>query len=182
MPVKITIADEQNARHISAIGLLSFYDAFASYFEQEEDLQKYLEYTYAVEKIRCSILKENNIFFIAWLDGQPVGFAKVKKFSLNSQITSVAQMELQKIYVLTEHHGTGAGPALIRAVIKLAQQMQPDILWLDVYFKNAKALHFYEKHGFKKYGKHYFNIGSQTFEYDLMTLPIHINETIPVTS
>lgn len=172
MSIHITIADEHNAKEISAIGILSFYDAFADEFNKLEDLQDYLVYTYDVKKLRQSLRKENNVYFLAWINKQPVGFAKVKKFSLNAQIESVSQMELQKIYVLAQYHGTGVGPALMEKVICLARELKPDLLWLDVHVSNNRAINFYEKNKFRKTGKHYFNIGSQTFEYHLMMMPV----------
>jgi hypothetical protein len=48
-------------------------------------LLEYLEYTYNVDKIVKSINKENNVFFIAFVENVPVGFAKVKKYSLNDR-------------------------------------------------------------------------------------------------
>lgn len=176
MAIKITKADESYAAVIASIGKRSFREAFECYFNKKEDLLKYLEYTYNSEKIEKSILKENNVYFIALADGIPVGFAKVKKFSLHPEIESGAQMELQKLYVLAEHHGSGAGPALMKAVLQLANELQPDYLWLDTLIINTKAIHFYERRGFKKTGKQTFRIGTQIFEYHLMSLPVAINE------
>ena len=84
-------------------------------------------------------------------------------------------MELQKIYVLSYYHGSGAGNALMQSVLDLAKKMQPDFLWLDTHINNIKAIRFYEKNGFKRSAKHYFTIGSQTFEYDMMCLPVAVD-------
>ena len=176
MTVKVIKADRTHAATIASIGRQSFRDAFGHLFKRKEELQDYLDYTYKTEKIMMSLQKENNIFFLAFVDNVPVGFAKVKKHSLNDQIESGAQMELQKIYVLSYYHGSGAGPALMQAVLELAQDLKPDFIWLDTHISNAKAIHFYEKYGFKKHGLHYFTIGTQTFEYDLMSLPVAVEE------
>ena len=172
MPIKVIKADPTHATTIASIGRQSFRNAFAHLFNKQEELHDYLEYTYKTEKIIASLRKENNIFFLVFVDSVPVGFAKVKKHSLNDQIESVAQMELQKIYVLPYYHGSGAGAALMQSVLDLAKELSPDYVWLDTHISNAKAIHFYEKYGFKKHGKHYFTIGTQTFEYDLMSLPV----------
>src|SRR5205814_8390608 len=100
------------------------------------------------EKIQNSIRKENNIYFIAFVENIPVGFAKLKKNSLEVKIRSVAQMELQKIYVLSYYHGSGAGAALMNAIVEYAYEIQPDYLWLHVHVSNQKALRFYKKNGF----------------------------------
>jgi ribosomal protein S18 acetylase RimI-like enzyme len=85
-------------------------------------------------------------------------------------------MELQKIYILSYYHGSGAGQALLDAVIDLASKVQPDFLWLDTHIQNEKAIHFYERNGFRRGGKYLFTIGTQTFEYYLMCLPVAVME------
>jgi diamine N-acetyltransferase len=176
MNIKVIRANSSHADTISSIGKLSFRDAFGSLFNDKVALFEYLEYTYNIDKLVKSINKENNVFFIAYVENVPVGFAKVKKYSLNEQIESIAQMEFQKIYVLSYYHGSGAGAGLMQAVLDLAYQVQPDYLWLDTHVSNAKAIRFYEKNGFIRSGKNYFTIGDQTFEYYLMCLPVAVEE------
>ena len=94
MSIKVIRANSSHAETIASIGKLSFRDAFGGLFNDKTALFEYLEYTYSVEKITKSINKENNVFFVAFLENVPVGFAKVKKSSLNEQIKSIAQMEL----------------------------------------------------------------------------------------
>ena len=176
MNIKVITADPSHAFTISSIGKQSFRDAFAHLFKNKEELLEYLEFTYHPDKIAKSLEKENNVFFLAFVENVPVGFAKVKKHSLNEQIESIAQMELQKIYVLSYYHGSGAGQALFQAVVDLANEIQPDFLWLDTHVSNAKAIRFYEKNGFRKSDKYHFTIGTQTFEYHLMSLPITVTQ------
>jgi diamine N-acetyltransferase len=176
MNIKVIKADSFYADTISSIGRQSFRKSFAHLFNNKNELDEYLDYAYKPAKIAKSIEKENNIFFLAFVGEVPVGFAKVKKYSLNEQIESIAQMELQKIYVLPYYHGSGAAAALMEAVLDLANEVCPDFIWLDTHISNAKAIHFYEKYGFQKIGKYYFTIGTQTFEYHLMCLPVAIEE------
>ncbi|HET9826425.1 MAG TPA: GNAT family N-acetyltransferase [Chitinophagaceae bacterium] len=172
MNIRVITANCSHADVISSIGRQSFRDAFAYLFKNKKELVEYLEYTYHPDKIRKSLEKENNVFFLAFLENVPVGFAKVKKDSLNDQIESIAQMELQKIYVLSYYHGSGAGRALLQSVMDLANDLQPDYLWLDTHIQNSKAIRFYERNGFKKASQYFFNIGTQSFEYHLMSLPV----------
>ena len=174
MSIRVVIANQSHRFTISSIGKQSFRDAFSHLFKNKEELFEYLEYTYHPDKIGKSLEKENNIFFLAFVENVPVGFAKVKKSSLNEQIESIAQMELQKVYVLSYYHGSGAGQALLDATLDLAQEIQPDFLWLDTHINNDKAIRFYERNGFKKSGKYHFTIGTQTFQYHLMCLPVAV--------
>jgi diamine N-acetyltransferase len=79
--------------------------------------------------------------------------------------------------VLQEYQGSGAGSALLKEAKNLARENRPDYLWLDTLITNDKAIRLYEKNGFKKIGRHYFTIGTQTFEYHLMSMPVAIKVT-----
>lgn len=177
MQIEIVRAEPSHAPAIAGIGRKAFSDTFGYLFKSKQELHEYLEYTYAIPKIRKSIQKENNAFFLALVNGRPVGFAKLKKYSLNSLIDSISQMELQKIYVLKEYHGTGAGEGLMKAALELTQKEDLEYLWLDTHVGNARGICFYEKHGFQVCGRHYFTIGSQTFEYYVMTRILAGDET-----
>src|SRR5215467_2130033 len=176
MNIKVVRANSSHGETISSIGKLSFRDAFGNLFNDKVALFEYLEYTYSIDKIVKSINKENNVFFIAFVENVPVGFAKLKMSSLEPQIESIAQMELQKIYVLSYYHGSGAGAALMNAVINYAHEVQPDYLWLHVHESNKKALRFYEKNGFEISGNHSFFIGTQEFHFHMMSLPVAVME------
>ncbi len=176
MYTKIIQADVSHAAIIASIGKKSFRKAFENLFRSREELFEYLEYSYDPVKLAKSLRKENNVYFLACRGGEPVGFAKVKKHSLNDQIASGAQMELQKVYIMPGQQGNGAGTALIREVKNLALELKPDYVWLDSYTSNESAIRFYEKNGFKKTGNYFFTIGTQTFHYYLMTLAIAVDK------
>ena len=167
---------------ISVIGKRSFAAAFGHLFSNNDELSAYLDYTYAPAKLLNSISKENNLFFLAMNNRAPVGFTKLKIQSLNKQISSLSQMELQKVYVLPEQQGSGAGSLLLKAVINLAKEKSPEYIWLDTHISNEKAILIYEKNGFKKIGKHLFTIGTQLFEYHVMALPIQEDNTTAINS
>jgi len=172
MSITIIRADVSQAATIATIGKKSFRYAFEHLFKCKEELFKYLQYAYDPFKLTRSIRKENNMYLLAWVEGVPVGFAKIKKYSLNEQIESISQMELQKIYVLQEYQGKGVGTKLMKEIKNITNALCPDYIWLDTYISNDRAITFYEKNGFVKIGKDYFTIGSQTFEYFIMGLPV----------
>jgi len=172
MNIRIIKADVSHAAIIGTIGKKSFRRAFEHLFKSKEELLEYLENTYCPVKLAKSLRDEDNVYLLAFVDGEPAGFAKIKKYSLNENIESISQMELQKIYVLGEHQGKGIGTALLNEVNAIAKEVGPDYVWLDTHISNENAIRLYEKHGFKKLGKYYFTIGSQTFEYHIMGLPL----------
>lgn len=170
--IKIIRATEEHAPAIAAVGKEAFNDTFGPLFVNKQELKEYLDHTYAISKIAHSITKESNVFYLAVAGEQPVGFVKLKVNSLHPQIQSLSQLELQKIYVLKEFHGSGAGAGLMKAALELTKLEQVEHLWLDTHVDNARGIRFYEKHGFKISGRHYFTIGTQMFEYHLMDLEL----------
>ena len=180
--ITIIRADCSHADAIASIGRESFHDAFADFFIKREDLDHYLDYTYEIEKIKTSIGKPNNVFFLALRQSEPVGFAKIKKQSLHPRLTEHRHMELQKIYLREIHQGEGIGTALMQSVINFAADIRPAYIWLDVLTGNTKAINFYAANGFTKFGRHLFTIGSQTFEYDTMALSLIPAVAIPLSS
>lgn len=172
MSIRIIEADASHAAAIAAIGKKSFREAFGSLFRSREELVGYLEHTYNPVKLANSLRKGNNVYFLAWKDHRPAGFAKIKINSLNEHIETVAQMELQKLYVLPELQRQGVGAALLNEVKRLALDIQPDYLWLDTCVDNHQGIRFYERHGFEKIGKYFFTIGTQVFEYHVMGMAV----------
>src|SRR5580765_3988800 len=155
MSITIIKADVSHAAIIGTIGKKSFRRAFQHLFNNKEELLEYLENTYCPVKLANSIRHEDNVYLLAFVDGEPAGFAKIKKYSLNEYIESIAQMELQKIYVLQEHHGKGIGTALLKEVKNIAKEVYPDYIWLDTHVSNENAIRLYERNGFKKIGKYF---------------------------
>src|SRR5689334_21004220 len=120
MEIKLRTADVYDAEMISLIGKISFRKEFEHSFKYKEDVDAYLKKIYNPDKIALSLCKENNVYILAMMDERPVGFAKVKKHSLNDQIEANFQMELQKLYVFPGYQDKGVGRALIEEVKKLA--------------------------------------------------------------
>ena len=177
MRIEIIKAKTEHAPAIAYIGRTAFKEAFAHFFHHSSELEEYLDYTYGVDKIAGSLRKENNVYFLATVEGLPVGFAKVRKHSLHDQLDSVFQSELQKLYVLKQYHGSGIGQSLMNAVTRFVGSFEPECLWLDTLVQNSRAIRFYERNGFVKSGTDHFTIGSQTFKYFLMAMPVSINQT-----
>jgi len=96
-------------------------------------------------------------FFLCYDNGQPAGYCSVEQkekdlFSLN------------KLYVLPEYQGTGAGKYMFQASISFIKEHHPGkcILELTVNRKNPAIL-FYEKMGMERYRESDESIGNGYF-------------------
>jgi ribosomal protein S18 acetylase RimI-like enzyme len=69
-------------------------------------------------------------------------------------------IELSKMYVLPESHGTGASSALMTEALTLARDTGYRCVWLGVNQENRRAQRFYAKHGFAVTGTKSFRLGA----------------------
>ena len=49
---------------------------------------------------------------------------------------------------------------MMQRIIEQAKNENKNYIWLGVWEHNTKAIDFYEKHGFVKFGTHSFTIGT----------------------
>jgi len=68
-------------------------------------------------------------------------------------------VELSKCYVLAASHGGGIAAALMGATLQAARERGAAGAWLGVNELNARAIRFYQKHGFAEVGRKTFALG-----------------------
>ena len=154
---------------LSVLASVTFYEA---YYEQDSphDLANYIVDSFEVGSINEQIADPHCTFFIIYLDGRAVGYAKLLDGSREPCVRSANTIELKRIYVLERLWRRGAGEALLRHCIEVARQMNKDSIWLGVWQQNARALPFYEKHGFEKVGTLEFPYGESVGINDVLEL------------
>ena len=78
MKIIIRKATESDATIIALLAQITFRQAFNRFWNDEQLLRNYFKKTFSVEKMRSSLSKSNNMFWIAYADDLPVGYAKLK--------------------------------------------------------------------------------------------------------
>ena len=169
--INIKIADDSDAEIISSLGSITFTETFGDLFPEPE-LEDYLIKTFSVEKISNSLKKQNNIYWVAYMNETPVGYAKIKLDSRVEEIGCKSQIQLQKIYVLKEYLDKKVGLALLNEIMANGEISSGTLIWLVVLHTNEKAVRFYEKSGFRKFREHFHQIGKLNFKYELMVKEI----------
>ena len=81
-------------------------------------------------------------------------------------------IELEKIYLRKEAHGSGMAKVLMDAAIQLARTEKANNLYLGVWQENERALAFYKKSGFEIYNTRQFKLGARVCEDFLLRLRI----------
>lgn len=156
MKVEIKRAVESEAKMLALLGQVTFREAFGKYF-LKQDLQDYFAESFSVEKISKELRGKNNIFWLALAEELPVGYAKFKKPS-----------ELEKLYILQEFEGNRIGEMLQNEVIAEVKKTGTQELFLTVRTDNAKAIRFYEKHGFVRAANRIYTVGREKVECLIM--------------
>ena len=162
---EIRLAKKEDAQFIALLGRVTFTETFGHFFRDQQDLIDYYNYTFSVQKIEDGMKKENNIFWIAFVNQLPVGYAKLKLNSQSEFIDSKDVCQLQKIYVLKDFLSMGIGFGLQESLLKKAKELGFDKVWLSVLNSNERAINFYKKTGFEEIGNHDFQIGKENFEF-----------------
>ena len=171
MNLQIIKAGANDAEVIALLGRITIHETFGYLFtEYANDLRAYLDYSFAIDKIKLSLDKPENTYWLARADSLPVGYAKIKFPSPTPLITQGKVAKLQRIYVLKEFLGHGIGTPLLQAILAHAADRQIDAVWLDVLQENTRAVRFYERLGFTALGDDTYSIGAQTFTFRLMVL------------
>lgn len=94
-------------------------------------------------------------------DGELVGFAHAFP-AVHAAASGKRPLMLSQVYLLPEHHGVGAGSALMRRTERWAIERGHDELWLTVWAGNTRAIGFYAAHGLRTVGATPVRIGRCT--------------------
>ena len=155
--VIITKATIKDVPQLSELSASTFYDTYAIY-NTEENLRLYMEH-FRPEQLEKEIRTNDIVFFIAWLEEQMVGYAKVTSNNHPAELAGYSPIEIERIYVLPNFKGKKIGSKLIHHCIEYGRQQEKDVLWLGVWEHNPKAIAFYTSLGFEKFGEHDFVFG-----------------------
>ena len=154
-------------------------EAIASFIAEHLSARRFTEYL--ADAARIVLIAEEPddrlVGYTMLIGGEP-GDAEVA-----AAVTARPTIELSKFYTRAAAHGTGvAGPlmaATLDAATLDAATLEPATLdaasatgatgaasvWLGVNEENARAIRFYEKHGFVKVGRKHFRLGER-LEHD----------------
>ncbi|MGY3794409.1 GNAT family N-acetyltransferase [uncultured Aquimarina sp.] len=167
MTITIRIATITDVEDISFLGKKTFDQSFGYLFNDKQDLLDYLERTFSLAKLKTSIGKPHNIYWIVLYDEKPVGYAKIQLNARSEFIVSNNSCKLQKLYLLQDYLSKGIGGQLQQLILKKAKESS-DYIWLSVLKENTKAVSFYQRDNYKIVGEHPFSIGKENFEFWVM--------------
>jgi ribosomal protein S18 acetylase RimI-like enzyme len=119
-----------------------------------------LENGFSTEKLTKEINEPNSEFYIVSENDELIGYLKVNIGTAQTEFNTENNLEIERIYVLKGYHGKKVGQLLFEKAEDLAQRKQVDFIWLGVWEKNERAIHFYQKNGFEIIDQHIFKLGT----------------------
>jgi len=154
-------AKPDDAEILSRIAWQSFHDAFADHPKNApEDMKAYMDAAFSVEAIGEDLREKDNVYLVAEMGGEMIGYAKLKQNSREDCVAGENPIELCRLYSLSEYIGKGIGKSLMLRCLDYARENEHDSMWLGVWEFNFRAQEFYKKFGFEKCGEHVFQLGS----------------------
>jgi len=125
-----------------------------------EDMALHLAEAYGISQQRRELEDSDITTLLVDIDGQLVGYAQVRSGETPACVTGESPLELWRFYVAQQFHGRGIAQSLMAAVALEAQKRGGRTLWLGVWERNARAIAFYNKSGFRDVGSHVFMVGN----------------------
>jgi ribosomal protein S18 acetylase RimI-like enzyme len=154
----IRLASAEDAILIADLSRQTFYESFHA-FNTKENMDKFMNEQFNREKLIGEFYDPKNSFLLACHEDRILGYTKLRVSDEESDSPGPGAMEIVRIYAVRDSIGKGIGSFLMKEAIELARQKKFSVIWLGVWEHNHRAIAFYEKWGFKRYGQHIFMLG-----------------------
>jgi len=138
---------------LQTIGRKTFDDTFGNTCTKE-DMRGVLELYFNSAQVEMELLDDTDNFFFFEDEGVVKGYMRInaKHACPLESVSNQKCVELVRLYVLQEFHGTGVANELMNFAIDFARNNGFDTMYLSVWEYNFRARGFYEKHGFVNSG------------------------------
>lgn len=156
---------------LQKIGRQTFFETFSAE-NTGENMKKYLEEVFSIEKLTAELNNTNSEFYFAELGNNIIGYLKLNSGESQTELKDDNALEIERIYVLKEFYGKNVGQLLYEKAMQIARQKNAGYVWLGVWEKNPRAINFYKKNGFVEFDKHIFKLGNDEQTDILMKLQL----------
>lgn len=147
-----------DVKMLTEISIATFTATYAAY-NTAADMQLYISNHFNEALLKEELENDSNYFFGAFSGSEPAGYVKLSTSQKLAELTCYRNIELERIYAVSSFQGVGLGQQLMRYVLNFVVSRDFEVIWLGVWKENKKALNFYSKSGFIKFGEHTFILG-----------------------
>lgn len=157
--ISIKEATTGDAGLIADLSRQTFYDSFAA-DNTPENIDKFMNEQFTREKLMEEVGAPGNTFLLAYVGDEVVAYTRLRETASPLLMENGPAIEIARIYAKQNSIGKGVGSALMQQCMEIARQKNARVIWLGVWEKNYKAIAFYTKWGFEKFGDHVFMLGN----------------------
>lgn len=149
-PVEIRVADEADAELLADLGARTLRDSLGP--DKTDAQADYLALTFSPAIKSGDLADPNAVFLVAEADGTAIAYARLRFGYSPDFVDGVAAMEIARFYADSPWVGRGIGRMLMKSCLDMAGERGCDVVWLDVWERNHRAIAFYEKWSFVTVG------------------------------
>ncbi len=155
----IRYATADDAELIADLSRRTFHETFG-YVNTRENMDKFMNEQFIREKLITEVTEPGNTFLLAFDGEVPVGYVRMREGKKFADFEDKDSIEIARIYSVNSYLGTGVGQQLMRQCVFIAKELKKEVIWLGVWEKNPRAIAFYTKWGFEKFGEQDFLLGN----------------------
>jgi ribosomal protein S18 acetylase RimI-like enzyme len=148
-----------DAALLAELGARTFGETFGP-DNRPEDLAVHLSESFGLERQRDELADPAVRYLVATIGDDVAGYAMLRDGGAPACVEGAAPVELVRFYVTSPWHGRGVAQSLMSSCVAHAHDRGGSTVWLGVWERNARAITFYQKAGFRDVGSKFFWVGS----------------------
>lgn len=156
--ISVRTCNAKDVDALVALGIKTFRDTFDEY-NNPENMMRYINDTFTKKIIEHELKQPGTAFFLAFDGRKAAGYAKVRSSYTPPELNGTPALEIERLYAHREYVGKRVGYMLMQTCLAYAKKKGVKTLWLGVWENNARAISFYERNGFTRFGQHTFMLG-----------------------
>jgi ribosomal protein S18 acetylase RimI-like enzyme len=150
--ITIKRIEEEDGPFLSKLALKAYADHYLHLWDDGGDW--YTNKYFSTEKLLDEVKDKNSLFFVAYLNNDPVGFLKININAPFEGLEEKNALELERIYLVKKATGQGVGKALVGHTFTIANKYNKNLIWLKAMDTSDGAIAFYKKMDFRIAGVH----------------------------
>ena len=156
--ISVRTCNQKDIETLVSLGIKTFRDTFDE-FNTPQNMLLYINKTFSKKNIEQEMKVPGTVFFLAFDGRKAAGYAKVRSSEKPAGLNHDPVLEIERLYAHNDYIGKRVGHILLQTCLAFAKKKGCRTLWLGVWEKNARAISFYEKNGFVRFGEHPFMLG-----------------------
>ncbi|CAN5219971.1 hypothetical protein BH23GEM2_BH23GEM2_11350 [soil metagenome] len=164
-------ASPMDAAALADFAERSFRDAFGP-LNDPADVAMYCAGAFTPVAQQRELTDPHMTTFVARQRAELIGYAQLQEAEPPAGVEEVPAALLRRIYVDRKWLGAGVAQALMQAAAAEAADRGARSLWLTVWERNPRAIHFYSRLGMRVIGEADFLLGTELQRDLVMVIPV----------